>query len=534
MGYPIFLRLPLILYASANLSFLLLIVFDRNRLLPGVTSAIVAINFLLEILCEAGIIYATGNVNSPFAALFILTIVSAALYYRLVGTLVMASIVSLAHAFIIWLGLAYASDRLSANALQTIFHSEDGVFYSILLHILIFYLVAFIAGYLGDRLRDKDMKLADTSLALRRAKLETDDILKHLNSGLISIDPLGHIVFFNRSAEMILGYREEEIRGIHCEAVFAERMPELSRCLMNSIRLKQAHVRSEIEIVNSEGKRIPLGLSISILTQPDHSIRGVIVIFSDLTEAKYLEAKIRTADRLAAIGELSASIAHEIRNPLTAISGSVEVLRAGLPVDGEDQRLMELIIKESKRLNKILSDFLTYAKIDRPAYTKVDLCHVIGEVIQLLYHYNVCTESVDIDFQSDKSVVYMVGDEDLLKQLLINLAVNACESLEGGRGFLRFRVETSEHPGKVVLFVQDNGSGIDKETLRQMYKPFYSTKKKGTGLGLAIVHRICSALEFSIKVDSEKGVGTTFRLEFSEFGIAQPDQAAPEDLMTSV
>ena len=176
MGYPGFTQPQFVLYSIATLCFAILLAARKRYQLEAVTSFVVGLQFLLEIVIESSIVFSTGNINSPFSALFILTIVSAAMTYRLLGTLVVASLVSAAYAFIIWLGLSSGEDyEFSMRALRTIFASDAGAFYSIFLHILIFYLVAFISGYLAERLKERDRELADTSLALKLAKLETDD-----------------------------------------------------------------------------------------------------------------------------------------------------------------------------------------------------------------------------------------------------------------------------------------------------------------------------------------------------------------------
>jgi len=531
MGNPKFLHLPFFSYAVFTLAFTLFLAFDKRQRHKHLTDIIVILHLVFELITETGIVYATGQLNSPFSALYILTIVSSALVYRLFGTLVLASLSSAVYALIVWLGLSNPETfDLSFNSVQFILDLPDRVFYSVFLHILIVYLTAFMSGYLADRLRMRDRQLADTSLALRKAKLETDDILLHLNSGLLTIDAQGRIVFFNRTAGRILGYREEDIKGHPCEEVFAERMPNLAACLMDSIRSREAHIRREIEITAPTGIIIPIGLSISILTGENYIARGVIAIFSDLTEAKILEVKMRAADRLAAIGELSAAIAHEIRNPLAAISGSVEVLRKDLQLSDENKRLMELIVKESHRLSLILSEFLHYTKIDRPAYVKVDLCHIINDILRILYHHESFNDSIRVDFESFDPVVYVVGDEDLIKQLLLNLAVNACESFEGNSGQLTFHITPGNTKEKVLLLVEDNGSGITEEAQKKIFQPFFSTKKLGTGLGLAIVHRICTALKLNINVHSSPSVGTKFEVEFKA---CLQDYSDPDKLQNS-
>ena len=514
MQYPVYLRPMFVTYSLLTLSFALLISLRRRHNLRTVTAVVVALQFVAEILVEGALIHATGNINSPHSALFLLTIVSASLAYRLVGTLVVASGVSFAYTFIIWLGLSGSAPTEPSTSLKTIFSTGDSVFYSIFLHILIYYLIAFVSGYLAEHLKRRDDKLADTSRALRRARLETDDILRHLNSGLLTIDANGKIIFFNRAAEKILGYREEDVKGMPCREVFAQRMPQLAGYLMDAIQSRMPFHRYETEIQTPDKNPIPLGLSISVLTEESDELRGVIAIFSDLTEAKRLEGKVRAADRLAAVGELSASIAHEIRNPLAAISGSVEVLAEELALDGENARLMTLIVKESSRLNKILSEFLSYARIDRPAFNKVELCHVVNEVIDVIRHHESYTNKLELTFESTEPIVYVVGDEDLIKQLLINLGVNACEAMNGREGKVEIRLTHLPGSRRVQLAVADTGAGIAPDKIKNIYVPFYSTKKRGTGLGLSIVHRICTALKIGIGVDSTPGHGTVFTVDF--------------------
>ncbi|MFH2049824.1 MAG: ATP-binding protein [bacterium] len=518
MKFPGFLILPFILYSVFTLSFTVILAFDKKKRLQDVSLIITILHFIFEIIIESGIIYSTGNINSPFSALFILTIVSAALAFRLMGTLIVASGVSLVYAFIIWLGLSNITDLVpTQEALKTVFNVQEDVFYSIFMHILIFYLTAFISGYLAEHLKLRDKQLADTSLALKQAKLETDDILRHLNSGLLTIDPQGRIIFFNSAAEKILGYREQDVRGLHCKDVFAERMPNLASSLVEGIDLRIAQMRQELNIINKNGIQVPIGLSISILKEKNHSLRGVIAIFSDISDAKMMEAKVRASDRLSAAGELSASMAHEIRNPLAAISGSVEVLQSELVVTGENAKLMELIVKESHRLSRILSEFLCYARIDRAAYDKVDLYHVINDTIQVLHHQESYNDNITVKFEADESIKYVVGDEDLIKQLLINLAINSCEAFEGNGGVIIFKLVNDDDCSRVNLLVVDNGPGISAENIKKIYQPFFSTKKNGTGLGLAIVHRICAALKTSLSIESEIGNGTTFQVQFRIF-----------------
>ena len=519
---------PLVLYGLLTLSLTILIGLDRRRRWGWLMTLLMFSQFVAEVVAESSIILWSGVSNTAFVALFILTIVSASMAYRLVGTLVVASLVSVSYAVVIWLGADMGQPPLSHDSLRSVFDIGDSAFYPVFLHILIFYLIAFISGYLADHLRKRDRQLADVSVALMRAKLETDDILHHLNSGLLTIDSHDHLIFFNRAAEQILGYREFDVRGMHCMDVFGERMPELAQFLLDGCERQKSHPRQELQICTPDGRSLPLGLSTSCLTDSAGQLRGVIAIFSDLTAAKHLEAKVRTADRLAAIGELSASIAHEIRNPLAAISGSVQLLKQELGVSGADERLMDLIVKESDRLSKITTDFLQYARVNEPLMTKVELCHMVNEVVGLLRHHASCHKRIETRLESTAGIMYAVCDGDLLKQLLLNLAVNAADAIGDNPGRITFALSQCSDSDRVCMEVSDTGSGISPENLKRIYQPFFSTKKCGTGLGLAIVHRLTQSMGIELQVSSEVGHGTIFVMLIDGFDCqVQSDISAP-------
>lgn len=519
MGYPDYLSFPFFGYSFLTLLLPAIFILRRWMEIKTLFRVVPILQTFFEIIIEIGIIYATGNVQSAFAGLFILTIISAALVSNLAGTLGFASLVSVSYAFVIWFGLSIKGEPGSAaRALQTIFSTQDAAFYNIFLHILTFYLVAFISGYLVERLRHKDLQLATASQALRLAKLDTEDILRHLNSGLLTIDPQLKVIFFNRTAEEILELNEADVRGKNIRQVFAARMPQLTTNLIEVLQTHRHSPRNEIEIIGRSGKRTPLGISTSILKDESGEIRGVIAIFQDLTETKKMEDKIRIADRLAAVGELSAAIAHEIRNPLAAISGSVEVLHRELNLEGENRRLMQLIVKESSRLNNILSDFLLYARSNRVVFSRVELCRLISDVFEIVKRHNSYHSDIELKLTSPESYIYIFGDEDKLKQILLNLLVNACEAIGARPGNVAVGIDVGEDRA-VTVYVADDGPGIDKSHIDRIFDPFYSTKKDGTGLGLAIVQRLSESLNIDLSIRTQPGAGATFVLGFSHIPV---------------
>lgn len=514
LRHPAFLQPQFVLYSLLTLSIAIVIAAEKRVKPASLAATLAGLQFLLEVVIETDIIIATGNIASPFSALFLLTIVSAALIYRLAGTLFVATGASVAYACIAWFTVSQLRGQaMSWDSLADSFAGNDYLFYSTFLHVLIFYLVAFVSGYLAERLSFQDKKLAAASRALKRARLETDDILRHLNSGLLTVDPQGYVIYFNRSAERILDLDEKSVKGKLCNEVFGERMPMLALALLDGLISGREHPRREIEVTTRAGNPVPVGVSTSVLLDEEGELRGVIAIFTDLTEAKEMDKKVRASDRMAAVGELSASIAHEIRNPLASISGSVEVLNKELSLTGDNARLMELIVKESHRLGKILTEFLTYARIDRPTYRKVDLCHVVSEVIELVRHHESYQPGITLKLECDQTVCYTLTDDDLTKQLLMNLALNACEAIGTDEGCVVFHVEVKATDEVIALHVRDNGPGVPEDHRDKIFQPFFSTKRAGTGLGLAIVHRIATSLKVPIALASNTQ-GTTFSLQF--------------------
>lgn len=522
LDFPSYMATPFLLYCLVTLAALVTLTLIKRYNLYSLFNFLLVLHFAGEIANEAGIFYTTGSLYSPFSALFLLTIVSSALVYRLVGTLLIASAVSLVYSIVTWVNASLISSEQGLLSVwdMRFFEGDDALFYSTFLHILIFFAVAFVAGYLAEKLQSKHLELDTASRELKNARLDTGDILRHLNCGVITINRAGAIVYFNYTAEKILGISEADVSGRHCREAFAGSLEALAINLLDTSQSNQRLSRCELNIIRPDQKPLPIGLSTSTLYDENFEIRGVIAIFQDLTEAKIMEEKIRQSDRLAAIGELSACIAHEIRNPLASISGSVEVLKGDLKLEGDNDKLMSLIIKESARLNKILSDFLLYARISRPQFGKVDLDHLIFEIVELVRRHPSCNDQITFVLPSARATTFVAGDEDHLKQILLNLVVNACEAFEGQSGRIKLTIEGQKptDDGQFArLTISDNGPGIPEEQLSHIFLPFHSTKKGGTGLGLSIVARLVEAHNGRIEVRSTLGVGTEFILYLRKF-----------------
>ncbi len=524
------LRLSLGIYTAATLTVLVLQVLESRWSLSFLGAFMRAGQFACELAVISQIVLNTGGMRSPSFILYLMTIISAAVSYRLVGTLLVASAASVAYTAVIWFAAGHGSIPVRpADWLGVVHQLSDEDFFNVFARLCIFLLCAFIGGYLAERLWSKDRVLAHTTKALEVAKLETGDILKHLQSGILTFDLSGRIVFFNRAAEAILGIPGRCVRGRTLGEIFGAQYPELVSRLETVLLSRKMDVRTELSLNRPDGQTIPIGISTSVLGGNGNQPRGLISIFQDLTQPKLIEEKMRLQDRLAAIGQLSAAIAHEIRNPLAAISGSVEVLRNELHVEAENKKLLDLIITESGRLNKILTDFLTYARI-RPTITgRVCVAPVLDEVFAIAHRRSDGAATVSLLSKQEDPALAVRSDADHLKQMLINLIFNAIDALEGRGGEVVVEVNLPEEsslphvpsPGTpaewVEIAVRDNGCGIPDEVRSRLFEPFVSSKPTGTGLGLAIVARLAEHAGGQVQADNRPGAGTTFTLLLPRF-----------------
>lgn len=525
------LSIPFFGYSLLTLALLVLLLLKERFSSGLLLKIVVTFQLTAEVLVETGIMAASGRAESPFAIFFFLTIVSASLLYNLAGALIIATLASLGYSStIIWGNLFAFENLFSVNWLKNIYLLEDQDFYRIFLYLCSFYLIAFLSGYLAERLKTKGQELFLASLELDRIRMDTDDILQHMHSGLITIDTLGRIIYYNKTAEEILGHPARELKGKSFAQIFQKNMPGLCEKLEQALSSEQTDSRSELYIQNCLGKKLPLGISTSILKGKNSRKRGVIAVFQDLSEAKKIEEKMRLQDRLAAVGELSAGIAHEIRNPLASISGSVEVLKSELTLEEENQKLLDLIIKESNRLNIILKEFLRYAKLGETSLGKVELKRIVDEVIEIARKHPSYQEGINIRKRLDESTINILAEETQLSQLLLNLLVNALEAMEEKGNELLittlpsdleritgYKKESPDNDLYITLAVIDQGKGMTEEQMEKAFLPFYSNKKNGTGLGLAIVQRIINNLNGKIECRSKLEQGTAFILHLQRY-----------------
>jgi two-component system sensor histidine kinase PilS (NtrC family) len=379
------------------------------------------------------------------------------------------------------------------------------------MHASMFLLVGTVGGYLADRIKLKGRALQHAESALEQLRIDTNYILENMSSGVLVVDTDGRVLTMNAAAEEILELRKDEVLAHHVDTSLGRRAPDLAHELMESLASERVRRRQEISGHSRAGAYRPMGISISPLTDGTQRRRGVIAVFQDLTEVHEMRERVRKADRLAAVGELSAGIAHELRNPLASISGSIEMLYHELALDGENKRLMELIMRESDRLDRIISDFLEFARLRTPRRVPSKLARCIDDVVTLVKQNTEKSEGVTIRTTFDPALPDVWMDDEQMRQVFMNLAVNACEAMEN-RGTLEIDAVSTGEP-KVRIAFKDSGPGIEPDGLERMFEPFFTTKDGGTGLGLAMANKIVTAHGGSIEFkNAERGAVFTIVL----------------------
>jgi two-component system sensor histidine kinase PilS (NtrC family) len=446
----------------------------------------VYVQIINDIIAEAVLLYVTGGIASGFAFLFPLTIVSASILLNRKACFIVATLCSILYGSLIglqFIEIIPVAATFGGNAKE--------YFYNIFANITAFYLIAFLSGSLSERLHKTAISLEEKNIAVNDLLTFSRDMVESMPSGVLTINSERKIVTFNTSAQKITQYGFEEVAGRTPEYIF----PFLAGA-------GAAEERREGEIFRN-GRRIVIGIRFSVLRNGAGESIGHVGIFQDLTELKAMEAEIRRSMKWASVGELSASIAHELRNPLASLKASVEILREKRLTGEYADHLMEIALSEMDRLDNIVTDFLLYAKPQRMYKTSFDIHQSLNEVIMLLRSTETNNKNVTIT-SSLPGKLNITGDPEKLRQVFWNLGINAMDAIsEDGT----INIYTAKHENKISIVFHDSGVGLAKEDIEKIFDPFYTTKEKGTGLGLSIAQRIAEEHNGKITVKSD-GVGT--------------------------
>ncbi len=485
---PFFYGLTVVTYLQAFVSAVFLPRAVRLRLFAQA-------QITWDLLLVTALVYITGGIGSIFSFLYLLVIVSGSVFLGRKEVFIVASAAAILYGSL--LDLQFYGYLPQIEALTFPEEIDGGrVFHAVFVHVLAFFLTAFLSGTAAERLRRSESALEKRTIDYEELENLNRTILAHINSGLLMINPQGRIRSFNRAAEKLTGYSLEDVYDRDIRTLFAK-MEVLG---------EQGFIvesRGEATVVHKGGQPLIFGYASTPIDDPHGAPLGLLVTFQDLTPYKKMEEELKRTDRLAAVGRLAAGIAHEIRNPLAAISGSAHLLMEGNDLREGDRRLMGIVVREADRLSRLLTDFLLYARPTPPDPSVVDVSKLLDELADVIASDR-RFENVIIrrDYPGG---VKMLVDRQQISQVLWDLAINGAEAMEG-EGELRFAVR----PDESLLFIEDTGPGIPPEVRERIFEPFFTTKDAGTGLGLSTVYTLVQGHDGRIDVAEGKTGGTRF------------------------
>jgi len=472
------------------------------RRIPGETHA--GFQILGDLVVVTGLVYISGGPDSGFTFLYLSSVTAGAVLLGRRGGVVTAALASIFYASLVQLMHSGVLPSLVSEEIPTRAFTPGGLIGNVALNVFAFFATAFIVSTAAEKLHEARADAERRREEVSRLQALHSSVLSSMSSGVVTTDRHGDVTYLNPPGLELLKKSAREVLG----------RPLVTLGLVSSDdwRLIQA---SGGETIRLEGLRrlgkeeAYVGVSATPLRDGEGRTVGRILIFQDLTDLKKLEGAVRLKEKMAAVGELAASIAHEIRNPLASISGSVQVLRSTSIPDSSEGRLMDIVVKESHRLSSILEDFLKYVRPRERAVEPVDASATLRDAVTLLQHSDELGPSHRVEANVEPESVVVSADPGQLRQIFWNLARNAIAAMPAG-GTLKI---SSRLSGESWTFsVADEGRGMTADERDRLFTPFAHSFPGGTGLGLAIVYRIVEEHGGSITVDTAPGRGTTFTI----------------------
>ena len=493
----------ILFWYSLSLFYVLLLSFWKEHRLQAL------LQVLTDLILVSFVVHETGGWDSSLNFLYPLVIIVACVLLPRIWAHLVAALAFILYGTVLELNYygvvpSYCSTHPGLKALQAI----------IFVNLFAFLAVAYLAGLLTNKLRQVGVQLKDASGALESLQALHENIIRSISSGLITTGLDGRITLVNAAAEKMLDRGAADASGMPVQHLFIDALP--------NVESQQAHAEVRCD---TPGKfRKTFRVRVSALTVPDREPQGFVYIFDDLTEIRRLEREVRIQDRMAAVGRLAAAIAHEIRNPLTSIAGSVSMLSNGPEMNEDHRRLLDIVTRESQRLNAIITDFLAYSRTKQYHFDKADLIQLVEDTLTLMDHRMEAEKTgIRIERRFAMKQALVLADGDRIKQVFWNVCENAVRAMKDG-GILTVAIEFIGDECQVAI--TDTGVGMTPQQTEKIFEPFQSNFEGGTGLGLALVYQIVQAHEGKIWARSKPGQGTTFVLRLRRLDAEHGDSAA--------
>jgi len=491
-----------------SIVYLFLLKYVRNLLFN------IYIQSLCDVILITGMVYATGGIQSLYSVFYPLVIIYSVLFLGRRGGLIIASAAGIFYGLFVDLEFYGVIYPVFSTPIQDYFPNAAYVFMRIITHILSFYFIAFLTSFVVEQEKKTRTLLAEKQSAFAQLDLLHRSIIESVDTGILTVNLGGQIKSFNRAAAEITGLSFREVKNRIISEVFPD-FPPLPKEKNPDGYRQAARTRFETTFHTGDGRSLNLGGSLSPLRDPQGLTIGNIIVFQDVTEINEMRESLEKSRRLAFIGEMAAGMAHEIRNPLASMSGSIQMLSRDLSHNETNEKLMQIILRGKDQLESFLKDFLRMARPAPGVREEIDLRDMIRDVLDSLRFVPDWHEPVQIDLhlKGDPLSIHMNRTEG--RQVLWNVILNAVQAMpEGGTLTVEARGCWKDERDGVEIRIHDTGCGIEKSRLPKIFEPFYTTRDMGTGLGLAVVSRILEGYQGKIDIQSDPGKGTTCTIWF--------------------